>query len=70
MRVTTPKGVGEIRKIVDEVRWAGGDPIREQLIVVQLDGRPETGMRPVFYASQVKPLDDEVVVEVQLDPED
>jgi hypothetical protein len=66
MRVQTPKGVGEIRKIIDEVTWAGGDPIREQLIIVQLDGRPETGMRPVFYASQVKPLDDDVEVEIEV----
>jgi hypothetical protein len=66
MRVTTPKGDGEIHKIVDDVTWAGGEKIREQLIIVKLDDRPETGMRPVFYASQVKPLDDvtiEVVVE-------
>ena len=71
-RVMTPKGAGVLHKIQPEVRRDGDKTIRRELAIVQLDNRPPSAVRSIFYTHLVELLDDDVEVEIEVhgDPED
>lgn len=71
-RVQTAKGLGTVYKIADEVTWTDGTPVRKSLVIVQLDDRPPSAVRSVFYADRIRLIEDDVEVEIEVhgDPED